>query len=136
MNSVEYASKIPSPPFQILGAELGAWEVSIFFQIHFGIVYTWPIYHSFDERIWFMIIFIFSKRAAFSYKYEFPLLNCHIVFPSSCYHRRIMQMYSNHFDGELWSGQLVLVYQFYFYRSHFIRSGVLRVYLWARSFFR
>ena len=42
-------SKIPSPPFQIWGAELGAWEVlffvaseeiilfSVFFQMHFGI---------------------------------------------------------------------------------------------------
>ena len=45
-------SKIPSPSFQIWGAELGAWEVLLFvaseeiiysffsfFQMHFGIVY-------------------------------------------------------------------------------------------------
>ena len=58
-------SKIPSPPFQIWGAELVAWEVlffvaleeiiysffRLFFQVHFGIVYIWPMYHSFDQKI-------------------------------------------------------------------------------------
>ena len=42
-----------------------------FFQIHFGIVYTWHMYHSFDQRVWFMVIFFLSKRAKFFCKYEF-----------------------------------------------------------------
>ena len=60
-------SKIPTPPFQIWEAELGAWEVlffvaseeiilfSVFFQIHFRIVYISPMHHSLDLKIWFMV---------------------------------------------------------------------------------
>ena len=45
---------------------------SVFFQIHFGIVYVWPMYQSFDQKMWFMVSFCFhSRRAAFCFKYEF-----------------------------------------------------------------
>ena len=44
---------------------------SFFFQIYFGIVHIWPIYHSLDQEIWFMVIFFLSKRAEFCSKYEF-----------------------------------------------------------------
>ena len=77
-------SKIPSPPFQIWGADLNASEVlfpvaseeiilfllfSIFLKIHFGIVHIWSTYHGFDQRI--SLLFFLSKRAAFCSKYEF-----------------------------------------------------------------
>ena len=55
------------------------------------------IYHSLDQRIWFMVMFFLSTRAAFCSKYEFSLLNCPIFCP-------IMKIYSNHFNGEWESG--------------------------------
>ena len=41
---------------------------------------------SFDQRIWFMVIFFPLKKNSFCSKYEIFLLNCHIAFPSFCYH--------------------------------------------------
>ena len=105
-------SKIPSSPIQ-----METWQrcpggrffccfrgtclffFCFFFQIHFGIVYIWHMCHSFDQRICFTVNFFLSKRALFSSKYNFFLLNCQIFCPSSCYH-------SNYFDGELWPGHL------------------------------
>ena len=96
--------KIPCPPFQ-----MGSWAMflggrifllqqrklyvlfSVFFQTYFGIVYIWPTYNSFDQRIWFTIIFFLSRRATFRSKYEFSLLNSYILYPSSRYHRQNYQ---------------------------------------------
>ena len=50
-----------------------------FFQMHFGTVYTWSMYHSFDQRVCFMDLVFLSKRAAFCSKNEFSLINYHII---------------------------------------------------------
>ena len=74
------------------GADLGAPEVLFFvvseeivytfhsfFQIHFGIyLYNWPLYRSFDQSIWFTVIFFRSNGVVFCSRCEFSLLNCHI----------------------------------------------------------
>ena len=72
-----------------------------------------------------MVIFFLSKRAAFCSKYKFCFVNCYTFCPRSCCMGRIMKMYSNYFDRELWSGHF-LVYQFNFYMSRPIRSGFLK----------
>ena len=86
-----------------------------FFQIHFGIVYIWPMYYRFNQRIWFTVIFFLSKRAAFCSKHKFSLLDCHIFCPSSCYHK---QNYQNSFQLFWWR---ILTKSFaYFINSIFI----------------
>ena len=94
---------------------------SFFFKIHFGKVYTWSKFWSKDL---FIVNFFLSKRAAFCSKYEFSLLKCYIFCSSLAIMGRIMKMYSNHFDGELWPGYLV--YQFCFYMPHPRRSCFLK----------
>ena len=69
-NSIKYLFKILNPPLQIWGSELGIERnyilcnqrisfilFSLFFQIHFEIVYTLPMYHTFDQRDWCIVIF-------------------------------------------------------------------------------
>ena len=51
------------------------------------------MYHSFDQRIWFMVVRFLSKRSAFCPKYEFSLLNCHIFCPSCSYHGQNYEIY-------------------------------------------
>ena len=91
---------------------------SVFFQIHFGIMYIWPIYHCFDQRIWFTIIFFLSKTAAFCSKFEFSLLNCHIFSPSSCYHDQNYGNVLHLFWWNIMTWSFVLVYQFSFDMPH------------------
>ena len=52
--------------------ELDVWEVVFFsvpeefiysFLVYFGIVSIWPLYHSFDKRFWFKIIFLPLKES-------------------------------------------------------------------------
>ena len=114
-------SKVPIRPFQ-----MGSWArslggctfcfsrvnfifcilCSIFSQIYFGIVCIWLLYHKFDKKIWFTVIFFLSKRATFCSKYEFSFLNCYIFVPVPVIIEKITKMYCNYIDGKLWSGHL------------------------------
>ena len=83
-------SKILSSPFK-WRAEVGAWEVSLFFVIpeefvcsflvyfliYFFLVDIWPMCYSFNKRIWFTIIFSLSKRVASS---DFIFCCCFLFF--------------------------------------------------------
>ena len=44
--------------------QIGNWAIvfSSCFMINFTIVYIWPIYQSFDKRIWFTIFFFFLSQ--------------------------------------------------------------------------
>ena len=44
---------------------------SVSFLIYFRIVYIWPMYHSFHERIYFTDYFSLSKRVTFCSKFDF-----------------------------------------------------------------
>ena len=90
-----------------LGGLIFCWSRGncIFF-FQFGIVCTWPMYHSFNQRVWFMVIFSSQREL-----HSVPNMNflCYIVtyfVPVPVITGRIMKMYSSHFNGELWSGHL------------------------------
>ena len=58
--------------------------------------------------------------------YDFSLLNCHILCPSSCYHGLNYENVLQPFWWVIVTRPFVLVYQFYFYMPHPIRSGFLK----------
>ena len=85
-------------------AKLGVWEAvfhsnsreNFIFYFQFPFWYILEQYmfdHSFDK----------SLRAALRFKYEFSLLNCHLLLLSSscCYQEKNFQMHSKYFNGEL-----------------------------------
>ena len=99
---------------------------SILFEIYFVMVYIWPLHHSFDQRIWFTVIFYPLKERC--------SLNFHIFCPSSCYHGQNYQTALQLFWWRIVASSFVLVYQFYCYISQAIRSSFWKINFWARSF--
>ena len=129
------------------GAELGAWEVfffcsrrncslffSIFFQLLFGIVYIWSTYHSFDQSIWFTTFF-FLKESCILFQTWICWIVIYLVSVPVII-GRITKMYSNCFNGKLWTGhfswQVVTrklwpgYFTILFFMWHPIRSGFLK----------
>ena len=98
-------------------AELRAWIVVLscryrrncilFFQFtfDFGIVYIWPMYRSFDERIWFMITFSLAKRVTVCSKYHFfvnfSLILSQLLLPTMTFKKCIPSVLMGNCDHHL-----------------------------------
>ena len=95
----------------------------VFFQILFGMVYVSPMYHGFDQRIFFRVVFFLSKRIAFCSEYEFSMLNYHVFYRRSCDHGENCQNVLDLFWWRILTRPSNLVCQFYFYVLYLIRCG-------------
>ena len=106
-------SKIPSSPFQMetstrslrglfffVVTEEFVSSFLIFSLIFFIIVDIGPMYHSFDERIWFTFIFSLSKRVTLVpiFFFFFAIYYVSVVVIKD----GINKMHSKYFNGKLW----------------------------------
>ena len=132
-------------------AELGALDVLFFvapkeivyvlflkfFSSYILELYIWSMCHSFDQRIWFMVIFFLSMRDTFCCKCELCSVKLSYILSQFLLLWAELWNVLQPFWWGIVTRPLVLVYQFYFYICH-TPSGLSfwKVYFWAKSFLR
>ena len=102
---------------------------SILFQIHFAIVHFCPIYHSFDQGIWFTVLFLEKEL------HSVPNIFCIVIYfvPVPVTMDRITRIHSNYFNGDLCPGQLSWFISSFFICPSPEDLAFWKIYFWLRQ---
>ena len=110
-------SKMPTPPLYMesrarclrgcifFAFQRNTYILSISLLIYFGIVYVWPMYHSFGKKTWLIIIFLPLKESLTLLDVWNSLLYLLLFFPRII-KIRLIKTSSKYFHGKLRSLQL------------------------------